>query len=75
MGRRLLVVVVLLAAGGLSGCRGSADNQASVTVLGSWTGAEQDGFLAMVHGFEVKYHNRIRVIYTGTRDAPASPTT
>jgi alpha-glucoside transport system substrate-binding protein len=40
-----------------------------VTVLGSWTGDEQSGFLAMVGGFESKYH--IHVDYTGTRDADA----
>jgi alpha-glucoside transport system substrate-binding protein len=64
-------VVALLAAGGLSGCTSSADNGATVTVLGSWTGAEQAGFAAMVRGFESKYQNRIQVNYTGTRDAPA----
>jgi alpha-glucoside transport system substrate-binding protein len=39
--------------------------------LGSWTGNEKDGFLAMVRGFELKYGYRIQVNYTGTRDAPA----
>jgi alpha-glucoside transport system substrate-binding protein len=62
---------VLLTACGLSGCTAAAAKETSVTVLGSWTGAEEDGFLAMVHGFEAKYGDRIQVNYTGTRDAPA----
>lgn len=65
-----IVAALLLAACALSGCSRSAGNEVTVSVLGSWTGAEEDGFLAMVHGFEVKYANRIRVNYTGTRDAP-----
>ena len=40
-----------------------------VTVLGSWTGDEQSGFLAMVRGFERR--TGIQVDYTGTRDADA----
>ena len=40
-------------------------------MLGSWTGAERSGFLAMVRGFEHKYRNKITVDYTGTRDADA----
>jgi alpha-glucoside transport system substrate-binding protein len=67
----MLTVIALLAAGGLSGCTNSADHEATVTVLGSWTGTEKDGFLAMVRGFEHQYDNRIQVNYTGTRDAPA----
>jgi alpha-glucoside transport system substrate-binding protein len=65
----LTVATVLLLACGLSGCTRTPGTEAAVSVLGSWTGSEQDGFLAMVHGFEIKYG--IRVNYTGTRDAPA----
>jgi alpha-glucoside transport system substrate-binding protein len=64
-----VVVGVLLVASSLSGCTGAAANEGTVTVLGSWVGDEQDGFMAMVRGFEREY--RIRVNYTGTRDAPA----
>jgi hypothetical protein len=52
----------------LCGC-GSPTAAATVTVLGSWTGDEQSGFLAMIRGFEEKYG--IQVNYTGTRDASA----
>src|SRR5262249_20538110 len=50
------------------GCVGPVP-ASTVTVLGSWTGAEQRGFQAMVRGFEQK--TGIRVDYTGTRDANA----
>jgi alpha-glucoside transport system substrate-binding protein len=69
--RPILIVVALLAACELSGCSGSGGNEATVSVLGSWTGAEKDGFLAMVRGFEAKNGYRIQVNYNGTRDAPA----
>jgi len=59
---------MLVAAGTVGGC-GSPAAAGTVTVLGSWTGAEQSGFLAMVSGFEQK--SGIRVDYTGTRDANA----
>ena len=65
------MIVVLLVASGLAGCTQAAANEATVTVLGSWTGAEQAGFLAMVRGFERTTNNRIHVNYIGTRDAPA----
>ena len=52
----------------LCGC-GSPAAAGTVTVLGSWTGDEQSGFLAMIRGFEEKYG--IQVNYTGTRDASA----
>jgi alpha-glucoside transport system substrate-binding protein len=71
-GRRaspLLLVLVLLAAFGLVGCGSPASGEPVITVLGSWTGDEQSGFLAMVRGFEKKYG--IRVDYTGTRAADA----
>jgi alpha-glucoside transport system substrate-binding protein len=68
--RPLLVVTVLVAACGLTGCTGSAGNGAVVTVLGSWTSkAEYGGFMAMVQAFEQKYDYRIHVIYTPSRDA------
>src|SRR5262245_56124265 len=69
--RPVLIMVVLLAACGLSGCTGSASSATTVTVLGSWTGSEEKGFMAMVHAFELKYHHQIHVTYTGTRDASA----
>ncbi len=71
-GRRassFLLVLVLLAAFGLVGCDRPSSGEPVITVLGSWTGDEQSGFLAMVHGFEKKYG--IRVDYTGTRAADA----
>ncbi len=70
MGRRappLLLVLVLVAAFGLAACGSPPGGEAAVTVLGSWTGDEQSGFLAMLHGFEKRYG--IQVAYTGTRDA------
>ena len=59
---------MLVAAFALPGCvlKGPAG---MVTVLGSWTGDEQSGFLAMIRGFEQKYG--VRADYTGTRDASA----
>lgn len=73
-GLRVLLALVLLAASGLTGCSaaggaGAAGGQDVVTVLGSWTGDEESGFLAMVAGFERRYG--IQVDYTGTRDADA----
>jgi alpha-glucoside transport system substrate-binding protein len=66
----LLLVLLLFAGSGLVGCGGSsASGQAVVTVLGPWTGDEENGFLAMVRGFEKRYG--IQVDYTGTRDAGA----
>ena len=59
-----------LAASGLAACGGGpAGGPTVVTVLGSWTGDEQSGFLAMVRGFERR--TGIQVDYTGTRDADA----
>jgi alpha-glucoside transport system substrate-binding protein len=69
--RPAFIMVVLLAACGQSGCTGSASSATTVTVLGTWTDTEEAGFMAMVHGFEVKYHNQIHVIYTGLPDASA----
>src|ERR1019366_5759340 len=62
-----LLALALLAAFGLAACGSPARGQPVVTVLGSWTGDEQSGFLAMLRGFEEKYG--IQVNYTGTRDA------
>lgn len=64
----LLLALVLAIAVMLPGCASPAAAE-TVTVLGSWTGDEQSGFLAMVRGFEQKYG--IQVDYTGTRDASA----
>jgi ABC-type glycerol-3-phosphate transport system substrate-binding protein len=64
----VLFTLMLVAASALCGCT-SQPTAETVTVLGSWTGNEQGGFLAMVRGFEQKYG--IRVDYTGTRDASA----
>ncbi|MGH3395634.1 MAG: hypothetical protein ACRDPO_13190 [Streptosporangiaceae bacterium] len=61
--------VALLAACGLAAGGLAAGGPAVVTVLGSWTGDEQSGFLAMVRGFERR--TGIQVDYTGTRDADA----
>jgi alpha-glucoside transport system substrate-binding protein len=64
----VLCTLMLVAASALCGCTSQA-TAGTVTVLGSWTGNEQGGFLAMVRGFERRYG--IRVDYTGTRDASA----
>jgi alpha-glucoside transport system substrate-binding protein len=65
-----LLAACALAAGGLAACGGGpSGGPAVVTVLGSWTGDEQSGFLAMVRGFERR--TGIQVDYTGTRDADA----
>lgn len=69
----LLLVLVLLSAFALPGCGSPASGETVVTVLGPWTGAEKDGFKAMLQSFENSYGNRhgIRFAYTGTRDADA----
>ena len=66
--RRVLLALMLVAVSVAGGCA-SPPAVGTVTVLGSWTLDEQDGFMAMVNGFEQKYHIRVR--YTGTRDASA----
>jgi alpha-glucoside transport system substrate-binding protein len=63
----VLLALALLATSGLAACGSPAGGQPVVTVLGSWTGDEQSGFLAMLRGFEARYG--IGVDYTGTRDA------
>ena len=65
-----MLALALLAALGLAACASPARGQPVVTVLGSWTGAEQSGFLAMLGGFEKKVRD-LRLDYTGTRDADA----
>lgn len=45
----------------------------SVSVIGTWTGSEQESFMAMVKPFEDK--TGIKVEYTGTRDLNAVLTT
>jgi alpha-glucoside transport system substrate-binding protein len=45
----------------------------TVTVLGTWTGAEQDSFMAMVRPFEQQ--TGVQVQYEGTRDLNAVLTT
>lgn len=69
----LLLVLVLLSAFALPGCSRPASGNAVVTVLGPWTGAEKDGFEAMLQSFENSYGNKhgIQFVYTGTRDADA----
>jgi len=44
----------------------------TVSVLGSWSGAEQDSFLAMVKPWEEKTGTKVE--YTGSRDLPAQIT-
>jgi alpha-glucoside transport system substrate-binding protein len=64
------LALLLTAVAGLAGCdaaRGAASGSRVVVVLGPWTGTEQDGFQAMLHGFERQ--TGIRVDYMGTRDA------
>lgn len=64
----LLLAFLLICGAGLISCGGAGSSQ-SVTVLGSWTGEERSGFLAMIKGFEKA--TGIRVHYIGTRDADA----
>jgi alpha-glucoside transport system substrate-binding protein len=60
----VLVAVIVVAAG----CSTNADPHigGTVRVVGSWSGAEEDAFLAMVRPFEQQ--TGISVEYTGTRD-------
>src|SRR3954471_8399633 len=59
-----LLAIVLVCVG----CTTNADPHigGTVRVVGSWSGAEEDAFLAMVRPFEVS--TGITVEYTGTRD-------
>ncbi|GAA2151966.1 ABC transporter substrate-binding protein [Actinomadura napierensis] len=65
---RLLAALLLLCAFTTVSCGGAGSGD-SVTVLGSWTGAEGEAFRAMLSGFEKS--SGIHVDYTGTRDARA----
>ncbi len=58
---KILLVLVLLA-GSLTAC-GSLTT-AELTVLGPWTGAEEQSFRAVIHDFETANH--ITINYTGT---------
>src|SRR5436305_9850547 len=62
----MILLPVVLAIG--SACSTTADPHigGTVSVVGSWSGAEQDAFLAMVRPFEQQ--TGIAVNYTGTRD-------
>ena len=48
---------------------GSGGAGGSVSVIGTWTGAEQDAFLAMVAPWETQTGTKVQ--YTGTRDINA----
>ncbi|MBE1537193.1 ABC transporter substrate-binding protein [Actinomadura algeriensis] len=65
---RAVTALVLLCAAALAGCGGTG-NDRTVTVLGSWTGAEGDAFREMLREFEGD--TGIDVRYSGTRDARA----
>jgi alpha-glucoside transport system substrate-binding protein len=67
--RGVLALMLVVAGCALCGCGGTSATGV-ITVLGSWTGEEQAGFLAMVSGFERQYPG-IQVQYNGTRDASA----
>jgi alpha-glucoside transport system substrate-binding protein len=63
--RAILLPAVLVL---VSACSSSADPHigGTVSVVGSWSGAEQEAFLAMVRPFEQQ--TGVSVQYTGTRD-------
>ena len=66
--RAVVVVLVLIAAIGL-GCSNSPQTSkigGTVSVVASWSGAEQEAFLAMVRPFEQE--SGVTVVYNGTRD-------
>jgi len=58
----LVVVALVMAACGTSTSSGDAK---TVTVIGTWTDAEQDAFLAMVKPWETETGNKVK--YQGTR--------
>ncbi|GIG86633.1 ABC transporter substrate-binding protein [Plantactinospora endophytica] len=60
----LLVLPVLVTAVGLGGCLGQPDER-TVTVLASWTGAEEESFRRVLDRFEDEYG--IEVDYQGSR--------
>jgi alpha-glucoside transport system substrate-binding protein len=59
-----LLLTALLAAAGLTGCAEVGDHP-TVTILGSWTGAEEESFEAVLAAFEAE--EDIEVDYSGTR--------
>ncbi|QUQ64857.1 ABC transporter substrate-binding protein [Kutzneria sp. CA-103260] len=61
MKRLTILLVAVLMAGCLTGC-GPATTE--LTVLGPWTGAEEQSFRAMFHDFETADH--VTINYTGT---------
>jgi alpha-glucoside transport system substrate-binding protein len=73
----LFTALLCLAALGLAACGPGASNTGTsggtVHILGTWTGSEQDSFLAMLKPLEQR--TGIKVEYTGTRDLNAVLTT
>ncbi len=63
---RSCLALLFLAVPGLAACGGGASGPV-VHVLGTWTGSEQDSFLAMVAPFEKR--TGIKVDYQGSRDS------
>jgi len=65
---RVFLLPLLLVALAAVGCSASSDPHigGTVTVVGSWSGAEEASFLAMVQPFEQQ--TGVSVQYTGTRD-------
>jgi alpha-glucoside transport system substrate-binding protein len=68
-----VTALLLMAACSSSKSGSSGGGSKTITVVGTWSGAEQDSFLAMVKPFETKtgYH----VKYQGSRDLQAQLTT
>ena len=66
-------VLLLFAAAACNGGTASSSGGTTVTVIGTWSGAEQTAFLAMVKPWEDQTGNK--VAYTGTRDIDAVLTT
>jgi alpha-glucoside transport system substrate-binding protein len=58
------LLTALLVAAGLAGCAGAGATP-TVTILGSWTGAEEESFEAVLAAFEAE--EDIKVEYSGTR--------
>ncbi|MCI0344758.1 MAG: extracellular solute-binding protein [Chloroflexi bacterium] len=70
---RALVVLGALAAFVAVSCGPAATDDKTVSVIGTWGGAEQESFLAMVAPWETRTGNKVE--YTGTRDINAVLTT
>jgi len=75
MGVASLAALLLIAACGSGGDKDEpqAAGGGTVSLIGAWTGSEQDSFLAMVKPWEDKTGTKVK--YTGTRDLPAQLTT